>query len=102
MKEKRQLYHSKSITSSKDNKRQLFSKINTLLGKEGKVLPDNDDDLKTANEFSNFFKSKVSIIHDDITLKLADRDNSVFNNDFCSSCVFSETPFSTFNSLNNR
>ena len=41
LKQKRQTHHSQSLSSSKDNKGQLFSKINSLLGKETSILPDN-------------------------------------------------------------
>ena len=98
LKQKRQLHHSKSLTSSKDNKRQLFSKINTLLGKESVILPANDDDMKTANEFSNYFNSKVYTIRDEIASKLLSRDN-VTNETVCSTCVYNGTPFSTFSHI---
>ena len=98
LKLKRKRYHSKSITLSKDNKRMLYSKINTLLGKETAVLPVTDDDLKTANEFSTYFNCKVSNIREDIASELSECDDSIGINP-CSSCIFNGTSLSSFHLL---
>ena len=91
-------YHSKSITLSKDNKRLLFAKINDLLGKETAVLPDTDNPLKTANDFSAHFSNKVSNIRNDISLQILE-NSSIIENVPCSLCSFYGISLSAFKCL---
>ena len=57
---KRKMHHSGFITDNKNNKKKLFQRINKLLGKEKSSLPHSNTDIQLADDFSQFFISKIT------------------------------------------
>lgn len=63
---KRKEFYEKSLETSRNNARALFNKINRLLGVEKSDLPHQSDHTKLAEDFKDFFVSKISNIRENI------------------------------------
>ena len=66
IKQKRKIYNHDEIKSCKGDSKKLYSKINLLLGKNSKVLPDTNDDKALAENFKTFFTEKIQNIRNSI------------------------------------
>ena len=65
--EKRVHYNKKSLKASAGDTKTLYKKVNRLLGKTQTDLPSCDDSVSLAEDFKNFFASKVTNIRESIT-----------------------------------
>lgn len=63
---KRRVFYQNSLEASKHDKRVLYKKINKLMGKEELELPVCKDELELAEQFMNFFTTKISTIRSGI------------------------------------
>ena len=66
IKNKRKQFNKSSIESEKGNTKQLYKKLNKLLGQGESILPDSCNDELLAENFKNFFTSKIKNIRENI------------------------------------
>ena len=76
---KRGEYNRKSLKASAGDTKTLYKKVNRLIGKAQQSLPHFKDPVKLAEDFKDFFASKVDgirqSINDEATIQLSDIDN---------------------------
>ena len=66
IKKKRKAYNYCEIEKCKGDSKKLYSKINKLLGKGNRILPDTHDDKELAENFKTFFTEKIQKIRNNI------------------------------------
>ena len=67
---KQKAYYQPSLEFSKGNSRMLYKKINRLLGKDESQLPSHSNPQRLAEDFRDFFDSKIKRIRRSINEEL--------------------------------
>jgi len=63
----RECFFRNKLDMAKGDSKATYSIIDYLLGqRKSKTLPTGEDDEKTANDFSNYFQSKIEKIHSEL------------------------------------
>lgn len=63
---KRKQFHQKDIYNKRNDVKKLFKKVNSLIGKPTVILPEYDNELTLANNFKEFFSTKIKKIRENI------------------------------------
>ena len=79
IKQKRKAYNHSKIENCKGDNKKLYSKINSLLGKDDKILPDTHDDKTLAENFKTFFTEKIEDIRSNIEQEQIQMRDTVSN-----------------------
>lgn len=96
----RNKFYSSKLAKSKGKQKETYQIFNKLIGKHQgkKTLPEHTDEKELANQFKDFFHSKIQKVRKNIIEDLSHYDET----DLSITCCDENTNFTTFSELNNK